>query len=583
MFVSFGVAARNGGTTIMRFDDTNPQAEKEEYINSILRNVSWLGHRYVQLTNTSDYFEELFQLAVELIKRGKAYVCEMTHEEVRKSRELLSEWHMKHLEEGNVSEEDPVVLASLPKECISPYRNRTAEENLKCFHDMRNGLYDEGAATLRMKQNLLSPNANLWDQMAYRIIYKEHPKTGEEWCIYPTYDYSHCLVDSLENVTHSLCSLEFESRQSVWGSYHWLVKALDMYHAQTWEFSRCSISANVMSKRRLNKLVTQQYVSGWDDPRLLTLDGLKRRGVTSTAINTFCESIGVARSSNTVCIKHSLLEHFVRKDLNEAAPRRFAIVNPLKITLANYDTGELKKVANVPNFPQALDKGMRAVEIYPEVYIPGHKFRSAEEIAKVGKKGYKGLVQGHYAKLLYGPKVKCISYKVNEMDNIEVVCEVVSDAELKEKGVKESSLATIPWVSVKDEKAYEEQTMEARFYEPLFIDCIVDGVEVHAEKASKAQGKDFLDLLNPESMQVSKLLVEESVLKESKTFLDKRLVAEQAMAKESAPSKRVAMEVDVVRWQFNTVGYFCVDKDATKQKIVVNRIVSLKENKTLRR
>lgn len=546
MLVSFGVAAKHGGGTIMRFDDTNPEAEKPEYIRSILGSVSWLQHKYEKLTYTSDYFEELYQLAEKLILMDKAYVCAQTKEEVKKSRDILSNWHKEQKCEEELLEtleEDKEMLKRLPDGAMSPYRNRPIEESLKLFRQMRQGLFEERSITLRMKQNLLSPNANLWDQMAYRILYKEHPHTGDKWCIYPTYDYSHCLIDSLENITHSLCSLEFESRQSTYGSYHWLVYWLDLYHAQTWEFSRCSISANVMSKRRLNRLVTENYVNGWDDPRLLTLDGLKRRGVTPEAINSFCESIGVARSSNTVCIKYSVLEHFVRKDLNERVERRFAIIDPLRVVIKGYSS----KVTSVPRFPQDTTKGSRDVSISEVVLIPKHKFRTEEDVAKLGKKGYKGLMKGGMAKLLYGPKIKCIDYSENE-----VICEVVSEENTE-------SCATIPWVD-----ASTSCKVEGRFFDALFINCEVDGVEVHAEKASKAQGKEYLELLNPDSLSKQEITVEKAVVDEIHNWLktDKK---------------------DTLRWQFITVGYFCIDLDTSANNIVLNRVVSLKENKTLRK
>lgn len=531
----------------MRFDDTNPEAEKPEYIRSILGSVEWLEHKYEKITHTSDYFEELYQLAVNLILMGKAYVCNQTQEEVKKSRETLIHWHQNNTGVLESLEENEELLSKIPKEAISPHRNRSVEENLDMFRNMRQGLYKEGEVTLRMKQNLTSPNANLWDQMAYRILYKAHPKTGDAWCIYPTYDYSHCLIDSLENITHSLCTLEFESRQSNYGSYHWLVHCLGLYHAQTWEFSRCSISRNIMSKRRLNKLVVSEIVNGWDDPRLLTLDGLKRRGYTPKAINEFCESTGIARSSNTVCIKNSVLEHFIRKDLNESAERRFAIINPVKVVIKNYQTTSVM----VPNFPQAPEKGERTVLISNEVFIPRHKFRDEEEVSTLGIKNYKGLVVGGSAKLLYGPKIKCVSF--DKESNI-INCEV---------DVSESSKApaAIPWVN---SKAFVE--VEARCYEPLFIDCVVDGVEVHAEKAAKAQGKEYIELLNPDSCKVEKIVAELAIKKDVLTWLE-----------ESNPKKETR------RWQFVTLGYFAIDPDTSSEKIVLNRVVSLKENKTLRK
>uniref|UniRef100_A0A7S3PCJ7 glutamine--tRNA ligase n=1 Tax=Aplanochytrium stocchinoi TaxID=215587 RepID=A0A7S3PCJ7_9STRA len=439
MLIDFGTAKKHGGGCYMRFDDTNPGAEKQEYIDSILKSVKWLGHDWYKQTATSDYFQDLFDLAVELIKRGKAYVCFQTPQEVKASRDSLAEFHANRANNKEGGEE------KLPKGCASPYRDVSVEDNLKLFEKMRQGIFAEGECTLRMKQDLLSPNANMWDQMAYRIQYKEHPKAGDKWCIYPTYDYSHCLVDSLENITHSLCSLEFESRQSINGSYHWLVDALGMYHPQTWEFSRCSVSCNVMSKRRLNKLVMGKYVNGWDDPRLLTLEGLRRRGYTSTSINAFCEGIGVARSSNEVCIKNEVLEHYLRKELNDTAERRFAVVDPVKIRILNFEKYG-RKFVSVPKFPQNLDKGFRDLEYTDVVYIPKQKFRLEK------KKGFKGLVKGGRGRLLFADEIECVDVKFDSNGEIdEVLVEIVPKQESEEGKAEDEKrrklLATFVWVS----------------------------------------------------------------------------------------------------------------------------------------
>eukprot|EP00924_Labyrinthula_sp_SR-Ha-C_P008418 maker-scaffold_11-snap-gene-12.13-mRNA-1 protein AED:0.10 eAED:0.10 QI:19/1/1/1/1/1/2/25/710 len=550
MYVSFGTAKRNKGQCIMRFDDTNPQGEKQEYIDSIKKNVKWLKHKYMKMTYTSDYFSKLYEIAIELIQKDKAYVCHQTGDEIKKSRELLVEFN-KNLAASESKQE--VTYEDLPKGAISPYRNRSIYESLALFERMRRGGFAEGEATLRMKQDLLSPNANMWDQTAYRVIMRPHPRTGDSWCIYPTYDYSHALVDSLENVTHSLCSLEFESRQSIGGPYHWLLDALGMYHAQTWEFSRCSISRNVMSKRRLKRLVMENIVSGWDDPRLLTLDGMRRRGFGATGINTFCESIGVARSSNTVCIKYGLLEHFVREELNEVAERRFGVVDPIKVTFTNLnETVEI----SLPKFPHKPDEGTRKLVIENEVYIPRRKIRGpGEEV----EKGFKGIKLHGFAKLLYGFNFKCIQMKEEDGIVKEIVCEKV-DEEIKK-------VSTIAWVNVST--AVE---LVAREYEPLFIDCEVDGIEVHAEKAAKAKGVDFTELLNPNSLVEESVWVEKSVADEMQDCLNPEFL-----------QKVETGDTEMPHWQFITNAYYCMDKDSTKDKLVVNRIVPLKESKTLRK
>mmetsp|Transcript_19945 Transcript_19945/g.25893 ORF Transcript_19945/g.25893 Transcript_19945/m.25893 type:complete len:698 (+) Transcript_19945:270-2363(+) len=538
MLVDFGTARKHGGGCYMRFDDTNPDAEKQEYIDSILSSVKWLGYDWYKQTATSDYFEELYELAIELIKRGKAYVCFQTPDEVKASRDLLKEFHAKR-----AAEESEGKISTLPEGAASPHRDASVEENLKHFQSMREGLFEEGKCTLRMKQDLLSSNANMWDQMAYRIMYKSHPKTGDKWCIYPTYDYSHCLVDSLENITHSLCSLEFESRQSINGSYHWLLDALDMYHPQTWEFSRCSISCNVLSKRRLNKLVVNELVSGWDDPRLLTIEGLKRRGYTKDAINSFCEATGVSRSSNDISIRYDVLEFFLRKELNDTAERRFAVVDPIKVRILNFATHG-REIVSIPNFPQNLERGFRDVEYTDVVYIPKKKFRMEKE------KGYKGLVKGGRARLLFADEVECVDVQVDENGEVsEISVNIVPKQETEEgKAADEKrrkGLATIVWVS---SKAVE---CEARMYGKLFNSCVVDGKHWNAEMAAKLQGVDFLELYNKESLVVKKILAEPS-----------------AVPKEA---------VDQLHWQFYQLGYFVVDSDSTRENPVFNLSVELKK------
>nr|XP_019704988.1 glutamine--tRNA ligase isoform X2 [Elaeis guineensis] len=308
MFIDFGLAKERNGSCYLRFDDTNPEAEKIEYIDHIQEIVKWMGWQPFKVTYTSDYFQDLYDLAVELIHRGLAYVDHQSPEEIKEYRE---------------------------KKMNSPWRDRPITESLKLFDDMKQGLIEEGKATLRMKQDMQSENKNMYDLIAYRIKFTPHPRAGDKWCIYPSYDYAHCIVDSLENITHSLCTLEFEIRRP---SYYWLLVALGLYQPYVWEYSRLNISNTVMSKRKLNHLVTGKWVDGWDDPRLMTLAGLRRRGVSATSINAFIRGIGITRSDNSM-IRVDRLEYHIREELNKTAPRTMVVLHPLKVVITNLDSG----------------------------------------------------------------------------------------------------------------------------------------------------------------------------------------------------------------------------------------------------
>mmetsp|Transcript_16345 Transcript_16345/g.31743 ORF Transcript_16345/g.31743 Transcript_16345/m.31743 type:complete len:726 (-) Transcript_16345:237-2414(-) len=543
MSVNFGTAEANGGDCYLRFDDTNPEAEKQEYIDAIIDNVRWMGYTPFAITYTSDYFDDLFNLACELIRRDKAYVCLLPAERVTAQRNALKNYH-------NEVAQNPD-LAFPKEETFDEGRDvRTPEENLELFLKMRDGRFAEGEATLRLKGDFMSKNPNMWDHMAYRIMYKEHHRTGDKWCIYPTYDYSHCLVDSLENVTHSLCTLEFETRQASDSSYHWLLDALGMFHSKTWESSRCSISCNVMSKRRLQRLVLEGHVAGWDDPRLLTLAGIRRRGYTSTAVRHFCRGLGVARSSNEVCVPLERLENSIRMELDLEAPRRFAVVDPIEVVITNFADADAPATVTVPNHPAKgrENMGMREVPFSSTVYIPGEKFR-LDMI-----KGYKGMVPGspknESIKLL---NARVVTYESHETDEatgaIKRVFVRLEPADMPYKG-----MPMVAWVPSSADK------VEARMYSKLFRDCDVEGVEVNAEKAAKEKGVDFIELFNPDSIKVTELLVEPGVVDEVTTALEAG---------------------KLMRYQFITVGYFCADvKDYTREKPVFNLIVSLKEDKS---
>ncbi|GFP85363.1 glutamine--tRNA ligase [Phtheirospermum japonicum] len=340
MFVDFGLAKERGGCCYLRYDDTNPEAEKKEYIDHIEEIVGWMGWEPFKITYSSDYFQELYDLAVELIQRGHAYVDHQTPDEIKEYRE---------------------------KKMNSPWRDRPIEESLKLFDDMKNGLIEEGKATLRMKQDMQSDNFNMYDLIAYRIKFTRHPHAGDKWCIYPSYDYTHCIVDSLENITHSLCTLEFETRRA---SYYWLLDALGLYQPYVWEYSRLNISNTVMSKRKLNRLVTEKWVDGWDDPRLMTLAGLRRRGVTATSINAFVRGIGITRSDSSL-IRLDRLEYHIREELNKTASRAMVVLNPIKVPFSKV------------------------------VYIEKSDFRMKDS------KDYYGLAPGKSVLLRYAYPIKC--------------------------------------------------------------------------------------------------------------------------------------------------------------------------------
>lgn len=347
---NFTVAKENGGITYLRYDDTNPCKENHEFIDHIAQSVAWLGYKPWKVTYSSDYFQELYDLAVGLIKKNKAYVCFQNAEQMSLYRN----------EKRN-----------------SPYRDTPIEENLRLFEKMRNGGFDEGECTLRVKMDMQHENPNMRDFVAYRIRYVEHPMTGDKWCIYPTYDYTHCLVDSIENITHSLCTLEFEIRRE---SYYQLLKDCEIYKPYVWEYSRLNISNTVLSKRKIETLVNEGHVNGWKDPRLLTVEGLKKRGYTPSMINDFCAHLGVSRKGNENLTSYKLLEKFARTELDREAPRVFAVMNPILLEITNFDTAKETKF-EVPIFPADPSKGTRTYTLTKNVYIDAEDF-SEEHIDK---------------------------------------------------------------------------------------------------------------------------------------------------------------------------------------------------------
>ena len=548
MYFDFGVARKRGGETILRFDDTNPAAEKQEYIDSIISSVKWLGHEPAATTYSSDYFDKLYEFAVDLIKSGNAYVCFQNKEQTFNSRKLLQSFQKMCADGGLPRYETP-----LPEGAESPWRNTSVEENLSLFEKMKNREFKEGECCLRMKGDLRSDIPSMWDLAAYRIKYETHPHSGDKWCIYPTYDYTHCLVDSLENITHSLCTLEFESRQAPNGSYYWLLDALDTYKPVTWEFSRCNITYNVMSKRKLNTLVTKGYVNGWDDPRLLTLEGLRRRGYTPSAINKFCASLGVTRHDNTQPI--SRLENVVRDEMKDSASRYFAVLDPVKVNITNHPGGEL--MCEAPVHPSFAERGMRRIDLKPTIFIERSDFKT-EDVD-----GYFGLAPGKTVRLQFGYNITCTDFKTHDdgsVSEINATIDMESRAAKPPKGI-------LHWATPDFVKG------ECRLYNNLFtveipgkVDAnaeqsnaptatATDAVEGDAEEDEEDDGSvDWLTQINPESLVVHR-----------DALLEPGLI--------EFASKPLETQVQLQR-----LGFFTFDNDSTADAPVLNRIVTLKES-----
>ncbi|XP_059655493.1 glutamine--tRNA ligase, cytoplasmic-like [Cornus florida] len=498
MFVDFGLAKERGGCCYLRYDDTNPEAEKKEYIDHIEEIVNWMGWEPFKITYTSDYFQDLYDLAVELIRRGHAYVDHQTPEEIKEYRE---------------------------KKMNSPWRNRPIADSLKLFNDMKRGMIDEGKATLRMKQDMQSDNFNMYDLIAYRIKFTPHPHAGDKWCIYPSYDYSHCIVDSLENITHSLCTLEFETRRA---SYYWLLDALGLYQPYVWEYSRLNITNTVMSKRKLNRLVTQKWVDGWDDPRLMTLAGLRRRGVTSTSINAFVRGIGITRSDCSI-IHLNRLEYHIREELNKTAPRTMVVLDPLKVVITNLEAGSVMDL-DAKRWPDAqIDdaSSFYKVPFSKVVYIENTDFRLKDS------KDYYGLAPGKSVLLRYAFPIKCteVIFGDDKETVLEIRAEYDPSKKTKPKGV-------LHWVS-ESSLGVDPLKVEVRLFDKLFL------------SENPAELDDWLGDLNPHS----KVLISDAY---------------------AVPSLKNATVGD--RFQFERLGYFVVDKDSTPEKLVFNRIVTLRDS-----
>jgi glutaminyl-tRNA synthetase len=501
--LNFGLAESFGGRCHLRFDDTNPIKEESTYVESIKEDVRWLGFDWGEhLYFASDYFQQLYEYAVELIKLGKAFVCSLTPQQIRQYRGTLTEPGRE-----------------------SPYRNRSVRENLDLFEGMRRGEFEEGEHVLRAKIDMAASNINMRDPVIYRIMHASHHRTGNDWCIYPTYDFAHCLSDSLEGITHSLCSQEFEDHRPL---YDWILDQLGVYHPQQIEFARLNMGFTVLSKRRLIELVRQGYVSGWDDPRMPTLCGLRRRGYPPRAIRSFCDRIGVGKSESLVDM--GMLEHAVREDLNKRAIRYMGVLDPLRVVITNYpeETEELEAINN----PEDPDMGTRQVPFSRVIYIERGDFREEPP-----RKFFR-LAPGREVRLRYAYFITCENVIKDESGQIvELHCRYDPQTRGGSSPDGRKVKGTLHWVS-----AEHCMNAQVRVYDRLFVRANPVEDEKH--------GIDFKDDLNPESLQILTGCKVEPALAE----------VQQG-----------------TRFQFERQGYFCPDPDSTPQRPVFNRIVSLKD------
>ncbi len=501
--LNFGLAAEFGGQCNLRFDDTNPSKEDVEYVESIKSDVRWLGFDWQDREYyASDYFEQLYQFAAQLIKAGKAYVCDLSADEIRDYRGTLTEPGKD-----------------------SPYRTRPVAENLDLVERMRAGEFPNGARTLRAKIDMASPNLNLRDPVMYRILHATHHRTGNQWCIYPTYDYAHGQSDSLEGITHSICTLEFEDHRPL---YDWFLDQLNIHHPQQIEFARLNLTYTMLSKRRLLQLVQQAHVKGWDDPRMPTLSGLRRRGYTPEAIRNFCERIGVAKRNSMVDI--AMLEHCLREDLNLRAPRVMAVLRPLRVVIENYPEGQVENLAAVNN-PEDSSMGTRTVPFSRVLYIEQDDFREDPP------RQFFRLAPGREVRLRYAYIIKCVGVVKDAAGTVTELRCTHDPATRSGSGQSNRKVkATIHWVS-----GAHALPAEARLYNQLFTKENPDDV---------SQGADWTANLNANSLEVLT-----------------SCQVEPSLAQTSPGS----------RYQFERLGYFCTDPDSTAGKLVFNRAVTLRD------
>jgi len=500
--LNFGLAQQYGGKTNLRFDDTNPVTEETEYVESIKKDVKWLGFDWAQELYTSDYFDQLYAFAVTLIKKDLAYVDDSTAEEIAAGKGT------------------PTVPGT-----PSVYRSRSIEENLQLFEEMKAGKYPDGAKVLRAKIDLAAPNMHLRDPLMYRIKHATHHRTGDAWCIYPMYDFAHGQSDAIEKITHSICTLEFIPHRAL---YDWFIEKLEIFPAKQYEFARLNIDYAVMSKRKLLQLVNEKFVNGWDDPRMLTISGLRRRGYTPASIRNFCDKIGVAKRENL--IEMSLLEFCIREDLNKTAWRRMAVLDPIKLVITNYPDGQEELLHGENNPEVEGGDGERSIPFSKELWIEREDFKEEAE------KKYFRLAPGLSVRLKNAYIVTCTGFKTDDFGKVtEVHCEYIPESK---SGTDTSGLhvkGTIHWVSVAQAK-----TAEVRLYDRLF----------QAEDPSNEDG-DFKEYINPNSLQVL-----------SKAYIEPDLATAELGR----------------GYQFIRKGYFTLDTDTTAENLVFNRTVTLKDN-----
>lgn len=502
--LNFGIADEYDGKCNLRFDDTNPTKEEDMYVKSIIEDIKWLGYDWKdRLYFASDYFEKFYEYAVQLIKKGKAFVCDLNAEEIRKHRGTLTK-------PGKESQ----------------YRNRSIEENLNLFEQMRNGEFPDGSRTLRAKIDMSSSNLNMRDPVIYRILHAKHHNTGDKWCIYPMYDWAHGLEDSIEGITHSLCTLEFEDHRPL---YDWFLDELSVYHPQQIEFARLNLSYTVTSKRKLLELVEEGHVSSWDDPRMPTISGMRRRGYTPTAIRNFSERVGIAKRNNIA--EMDLFEFYVREDLNKHSERRMAVIDPLKVVIENYPEGKVEELEAVNN-PEDISAGTRKVPFSREIYIEKSDFMEDPP------KKYFRLGPGREVRLRYAYFITCTDViKDKNGEVVELRC--TYDPETKGGSAPDGRKVrgTIHWVSA--ERAIQA---EVRLYDRLFN---------HPNPIGAKEDDNYKAFINPNSLEIKKNCYLEPSLKDAK------------------PEDR---------FQFERIGYFCVDRyDSKPNHLIFNRTTTLRD------
>ncbi len=503
IWINYGTAELYGGKFNLRFDDTNPTKEEQEYIDSIIYDVKWLGADWEdRLFFASDYFQQLYEWAVQLIEAGKAYVDDLSPEEIREYRGTLTEPGKN-----------------------SPYRDRSIEENLDLFQRMKDGEFPDGSRVLRAKIDMASPNVNLRDPIMYRILHAEHPRTGDAWCIYPMYDWAHGQSDSIEGITHSICTLEFENNRPL---YDWFIEQLGIYAPQQIEFARLNLTYTLMSKRKLLRLVREGAVSGWDDPRMPTISGLRRRGYTPEAIRTFCDRIGVSKANSVVDI--AMLEHAIREDLNQRAQRVMAVLKPLKVVIENYPEDQVEEMDAVNN-PEDASMGTRKVPFSRVLYI------EQDDFMEDPPKKFFRLTPGREVRLRYAYFITCTDVVKDADGNIvELRCTYDPATRGGDAPDGRKPKATLHWVS-----ASHALDAEVRLYDHLFA---------APDPEDAPEGQDFTANLNPNSLEV-------------------------------LPSARIEPFVEGAapgsRYQFERQGYFCVDPDSTANRLVFNRTVGLRD------